>query len=122
MATGFVFTLNEDNSEMFLRACRQQRERAFEIIGVKAETYAKGKCPVDTGRLKNSITHEVNASIFVNTVTVGTDVKYGLYVEMGHRYPAGWHKEPYAPHPFIKPSIADHLGEYQSILERELKG
>ena len=31
--------------------------RALEICGGKAETYAKKSCPVDTGYLRNSITH-----------------------------------------------------------------
>lgn len=30
---------------------------ALEMIGLKAESYAKAKCPVDTGLLRNSIAH-----------------------------------------------------------------
>lgn len=33
--------------------------KALEIIGLKAESYAKMKCPVDTGLLRNSIAHAV---------------------------------------------------------------
>ena len=33
--------------------------QALEIIGLKAESYAKMKCPVDTGLLRNSIAHAV---------------------------------------------------------------
>ena len=33
---------------------------ALEYIGLKAETYAKLKCPVDTGLLRNSIAHAVS--------------------------------------------------------------
>ena len=112
---GLRFTLAEDNSEMLLQACRKQRERAFEIIGMKAEGYAKKKyCPVDTGRLRNSITHQVDSSIFVNSVTIGTNVEYGKYVEMG--------TSKMEAQPFLKPTIENHLSEYQSILENELKG
>ena len=34
-------------------------EIALEKIGLRAETHAKKKCPVDTGRLRNSIAHLV---------------------------------------------------------------
>ena len=34
-------------------------ERALEAVGLQAEGYAKMKCPVDTGLLRNSITHAV---------------------------------------------------------------
>lgn len=33
--------------------------QALEMIGLKAESYAKLKCPVDTGLLRNSIAHAV---------------------------------------------------------------
>ena len=33
--------------------------QALEMIGLKAESYAKMKCPVDTGLLGNSIAHAV---------------------------------------------------------------
>ena len=33
------------------------KAKALETIGGKAESYAKRLCPVDTGNLRNSITH-----------------------------------------------------------------
>lgn len=38
-----------------LSAMAEAKARALEIIGGKAESYAKKLCPVDTGRLRNSI-------------------------------------------------------------------
>lgn len=35
-------------------------ERALESVGITAEAYAKFLCPVDTGLLRNSITHAVS--------------------------------------------------------------
>lgn len=49
------------------------KKRALEIMGGKAESYAKQLCPVDTGNLRNSITHR---QIDENTEIVGTDVEY----------------------------------------------
>lgn len=47
--------------------------RAFEICGGKAETYAKKLCPVDTGHLRNSITHRQQGT---DTEVIGTNVEY----------------------------------------------
>lgn len=35
-------------------------ERALESVGITAEAYAKLLCPVDTGLLRNSITHAIS--------------------------------------------------------------
>ena len=40
-----------------LDAMEHAKSTALELIGGKAESYAKKLCPVDTGRLRNSITH-----------------------------------------------------------------
>lgn len=50
-----------DNSGKILELEKQCRERALEMIGLQAERYAKEGCPVDTGRLRNSITHATKA-------------------------------------------------------------
>ena len=91
--------------------------QALEMIGLKAESYAKMKCPVDTGLLRNSIAHAVGKGEY--TVYVGTNVEYAPYVEMGH-IQAGSGKH-VAPQPYIKPAIVDHLDEYKQILENTLK-
>lgn len=84
--------------------------RALETIGLVAERYAKKKCPVDTGRLRNSITHETDS----DTVYVGTNVEYASYVELGtHRQRAK---------PYLKPAMVDHKKEYERILRDELGG
>lgn len=84
--------------------------RALERIGLAAERYAKMKCPVDTGRLRNSITHETDP----DTVYIGTNVEYAPYVELGtHRQMAK---------PYLKPAMLDHTREYEKILQDELGG
>lgn len=85
--------------------------RALEIIGQVAERYAKGYAPVDTGRLRNSISHEVAPD--ENAVYVGTNVEYAPYQEFGTRYQGGT--------PFLRPAIENHLDEYKQIVEEELK-
>ena len=46
-----------DNSAIFKRAKDEAVAAALEAIGLTAERHAKERCPVDTGRLRNSITH-----------------------------------------------------------------
>lgn len=47
------------------------------------EREAKRLVPVDTGRLRSSITHDVTEKIGEVTGRVGTNVKYGPFVEYG---------------------------------------
>ena len=54
-------------------AAQAAKDRALEIIGGKAETYAKQIAPVDTGRLRNSITHQQYSE---DTEIIGTAVEY----------------------------------------------
>ena len=86
--------------------------RAAEIIGGMAESYAKGLAPVDTGNLRNSITHESEDD--GHTVVVGTNVKYAPYQELGApnaHVPA---------HPYIRPAFENHMSEYKNVVQSEL--
>lgn len=87
------------------------RARALEIIGGKAESYAKKRCPTDTGRLKASITHQQYDD---NTEAVGTNVDYAPYVELGHHTQSGSFV---AGKPFLRPAAEDHAAEYKAIIE-----
>jgi HK97 gp10 family phage protein len=57
----------------------------FETIAVAIEAGAKRRCPVDTGRLRSSITHEIGISGRSVEARVGTNVEYAAYVELGTR-------------------------------------
>ena len=99
-----------DNSDLFKDAFDDAIARALEKVGLTAEGYAKMKCPVDTGRLRNSITHEVNNE----TVYIGTNVEYAAYVEMGTVNTRA--------QPFLRPAVSNHGSVYRSLIEDELKG
>lgn len=99
----------EDHSEEFLRELADKIPVALEECGLVAEGYAKRLCPVDTGRLRNSITHTTEE----NTAYVGTNVEYAPYVEMGTKHT---HAQP-----FIGPSLTDHVSEYEAIIRDRLK-
>lgn len=84
--------------------------RALEAIGMQAENYAKMECPVDTGRLRNSITHEQENE---DTEVIGTNVEYAPYVEMGTSKSRA--------QPFLEPAVVEHVDEYKEIVLKILQ-
>jgi phage gpG-like protein len=57
--------------------------RYLERVAVAIEADAKAGCPVKTGRLANSITHEMSDD--GKTARIGTNVDYALPTEFGSR-------------------------------------
>lgn len=102
----------EDNTSEAAEGIRGAVAAALEEIGLVAEGHAKRLCPVDTGRLRGSITHVTRPS--ENAVYIGTNVEYAPYVENGTRRQR--------PQPFLKPAAADHGAEYRAIVERHMRG
>jgi hypothetical protein len=76
--SGFSLTIEVDNSEDVLENLDNRIERALEAIGAQVENYAKMLCPVDTGNLRNSITHAVESS--ESAVYIGSATSYAAYV------------------------------------------
>lgn len=70
-------TFASNNTKLYKQATDEAIYAALEAVGMQAENYAKGLCPVDTGNLRNSITHEVENE---TTVAIGTNVEYAAYV------------------------------------------
>lgn len=113
---------------------------ALEKCGLVAEGYAKRNITengtVNTGDLRNSITHKVDKS--EPAVYVGTNLRYSPYVELGtgKYYPGGrpdpwvykddagnWHYTAgQRAKPYLKPAVADHKQEYRDIIDNELRG
>lgn len=110
--------------------------RALERCGEQAEGYAKDLAPVDTGNLRNSISHKVDDG--EAAVYIGTNVSYapyvelatGIYTEGGRPTPwvyqdakGNWHWTAGNPaQPFLAPAVKDHPQTYRNIIADELKG
>ena len=125
----------QDNSREISAEIKAALLRGLEKAGLVAEGYAKKLCPVDTGNLRNSITHVVDES--EPAVIIGTDSEYGAYVELGTgKYADGGRPTPWVyqdakgnwhytrgnkAQPFLKPALADHAQQYRDILVNELK-
>lgn len=141
---GNGFEIKVNNTSEVKGALDDFTERALTMIGIKAEKYAKARCPVGTpestgkkgyrgGTLRNSITFQVDG----DTVTIGTNVEYAPYVELGtgpyFQAPPAWEQFDapkgsgvrggyVRPRPYLKPAIADHIDEYKDIIRKEAKG
>lgn len=103
--------IREDNARQIADAIDQALARALEEVGIVAEGYAKKACPVDTGRLRNSITHQVRPS--EKSVYIGTNVEYAPYVELSTSRTKG--------QPFLRPAAKDHENTYRKIFEKHLR-
>mgnify|MGYP004636098639 FL=1 len=104
--------VREDNREAIADAIDRALVAALEEVGLVAEGYAKRACPVDTGRLRNSITHIVDEG--TRHAIIGTNVEYAPYVELGTRHQK--------PQPFLKPAANDHYSTYEGIFRKHLGG
>jgi HK97 gp10 family phage protein len=83
--------------------------RALETCGGVAEGHAKRACPVDTGNLRNSITHQ---QIDEKTELIGSAVSYASFVELG--------TVKMRARPYLRPAVENHRSEYQAIIKQEM--
>lgn len=132
----------KDNSEIVLNNLKQQVIKALEECGLVAEGEAKlnltRQGAVDTGDLRNSITHKVKEEGKEYSCYVGTNIEYAPYIELGTgiHYDGGgrrttwtfkdkkgeWHMtNGQRARPYLKPAIADNKDKYKKIIEQELK-
>ena len=83
----------KDNTDEVLSALEKAKKRGLEAIGLVAEGHAKKITPVDTGRLRNSISHATDDE----AAYIGTNVEYAPYVELGARGRKGQRWKTHAP-------------------------
>ena len=95
----------KDNIEQVLSALEKGKRNALTAIGATAETYAKKATPVDTGRLRNSISHAVDGE----AVYIGSNVEYAPYVELGTSRAKAHH--------MLQKAATEHSAEYKRLAE-----
>lgn len=101
-----------DHSDEVLEALKKQAVLALEAVGQVAEGYAKEDCPVDTGRLRNSISHAVDE----DGAYIGTNVEYAKYVEYNDTV-----KHENGKAHFLRDAATMHGEEYKDIFEKIMK-
>ncbi len=90
-------------------------KEALRKSAILVEKEAKQKCPVDTGRLRSSITHQVTEELGGNAhgAKVGTDVHYGIYVELG--------TSKMAAQPYLVPALKESMIKVIEFFNNKLK-
>lgn len=139
--------IRANNIKEVLESLDGATEKILTMLGIRMEKYAKARCPVGTpestgikgyrgGTLRNSITFSVETENSGGSVTIGSNVEYAPYVELGtgpyfnnppewlqyvtERGSGGGHGY-VKPRPYLRPAIEDHLDEYKRIIVRELR-
>ena len=100
------FTSNVND---ILSAMEKGKRNALTAIGATAETYAKQETPVDTGRLRNSISHSVDGE----AAYIGSNVEYAPYVELGTSRAKAHH--------MLQKAATEHSAEYKRLAEDAVK-
>lgn len=132
----------DDSFPQLYEALERWVERVLTIWGMKIHDYATLLVPVGTadstgiegyvgGALKQSLVYVVNLA--EKTVTIGTNLFYALYVELGtgifaengdgRKTPWVWKDQNgkyhftrgMKPQPFLRPAITGHLAEFKEI-------
>ena len=116
----------KDNSGKVKKEFAEKVQLALKLIGEACEGYAKEDCPVDTGRLRNSITYATTTEKGSgdsaprgkpeeDTVYIGSNVEYAKFVE----FLSMEHKTGKAH--FLRDAATTHNKEYKEIAEAVLK-
>lgn len=113
------------------KAAEDALVKAAISVGMLTSGYAQELCPVDTGNLRDSITHAYSDEGNEVTLLVGTNVYYAPYVELGH------HQQPgrFVPaikkrlvrswvpgKPFLRPAFENHISEIFNLIVKTLEG
>lgn len=126
----------DDYADDILAALTNAIERGLMSIGMSAVEYAQKAVPVDTGRLRNSITfackghegyahtykddnnkmysYQVGAGAEEDAVYIGSNVEYAASVELGN-------SRGMRPRPYLRPAATEHTEEYKDIIRDSLE-
>lgn len=103
----------KDNSQQILSAMEKGKRNALTAIGSSAETHTKDNITadelVDTGRLRNSISHSVDGE----AAYIGTNVEYAPYLELGTKKITAHH--------YLKRAVTEHQDEYKKLTVQAIK-
>ena len=126
-----------NNKQEIKAAMKAQIIGWLDAIGEDAASTAANKAPVDTGALKNSISHAVDES--EQKAYIGTNIEYaiwhelgtGIYASEGGGRQGGWnyqdsegnwhHTNGVPAKHFLQFGATAHQAEYKAMLEQALK-
>ncbi len=103
MSVDVVFRLDQQQLDLLLLGSEGAVAKHLQNVGRRVANNAKRRCPVDTGRLRSSITHAVFREGDHLSAHVGTDVEYAIYVELG--------TSRMRAQPFLRPALAEEAAK-----------
>jgi len=86
-----------------LKSIRSEMAKRHTAAGITVENAAKRNAPVDTGRLRSSITSDADA----DGVVIGTNVNYAIFQEKGTRHQEGT--------PFLVPGLVESIPKLRDV-------
>ena len=89
-----IIGTNKIQNSLKNKVTPEKLEQQLEQTAIQIRDLAKQLAPVDSGTLRNSITHWKPAPL---TRNIGTSVEYAPYQEFGTRK--------MMPHPFLRPAL-----------------
>ena len=98
-----------DNSGILKKEFEKAEKEALERIGQFVENEAKNYAPVDTGRLRASITHQTQEKETI----IGTNVEYAEKMELGG--------SKQAPNGLLGSAINNNQSQIKQIIENVMK-
>lgn len=88
-------TFNRDELARLLHSSEVARD--LQRRALKVEAAAKRLCPVDTGRLRSSITNRLDEDAAGLFADIGSNVEYAIFVELGTQHAAA--------QPYLRPAL-----------------
>lgn len=101
-----------DHTDEVIKELGKAIARSLEAVGIEAESDAARLCPVDTGRLRNSITHTIDGG--EPAAYIGTNVEYASYVHNGTSRQKA--------QPFLTDAVNQNADKYRRIFEAGIGG
>ena len=91
------------------KALDNNKSKTLEAIGVYVEGEAISRCPVYTGNLRSSLNHKTTK----DSVIVGTNVEYALWVEKGTSRQKA--------QSFLSPAVEQNTGTIKKLAKEMMK-
>ena len=95
----------QDNTNKILQEADSSVRKKLTLSALVVERRAKMNCPVDTGALRRSITHELSPD--GKTAVVGSNMEYAAFVELG--------TSKMAARPYLKLALIQSRSEIKRI-------
>ena len=122
-------TVKRTGKGISLAALENAQKRGLILAGKLIAQRATNKAPIDTGRLKRSITHsqpiQLGPAHFA--IEIGTNVEYAIYQEFGTgnksirpEFSKNPNKPGIPPHPYLTPAMEESKADVIELIKSNI--